>query len=50
VRRRWLIRHTGTAFGVRIIGATGTGITVGIGLSAFVECDGTNVFRCTADV
>lgn len=50
VRRRWLIRHTGTSFGVRIIGATGTGITVGIGLSAFVECDGTNVFRVTADV
>lgn len=50
VRRRWLIRHTGTAFGVRIIGASGTGITVGIGLSAFVECDGTNVFRVTADV
>ena len=33
-----------------ITGATGTGITIGIGLSAFVECDGTNVLRCTADV
>jgi hypothetical protein len=50
VRRRWVVRHTGTAFGVRIIGATGTGITVGIGLTATVECDGTNVFRVTADV
>lgn len=50
VRRRWLIRHTGSAFGARVIGATGTGITVAPGTSAFVECDGTNVFRVTADV
>lgn len=50
VRRRWLIRHTGSAFGARVIGATGTGITVAPGFSALVECDGTNVFRVTADV
>lgn len=50
VRRRWLVRHTGTAFGLRVIGTSGTGITIGIGATAFVECDGTNVFRCTADV
>ena len=50
VRRRWLIRHTGSSFGARVIGATGTGITVAQGTSAFVECDGTNVFRVTADV
>lgn len=50
VRRRWTITHNGTGFGVQIIGATGTGITVGIGKVAIVECDGTNVFRVTADV
>lgn len=50
VRRRWLIRHTGSAFGARVIGATGTGITVAVGTSALVECDGTNVLRVTADV
>jgi hypothetical protein len=50
LRRRWVIRHTGSAFGVRIIGASGTGITVAPGTVATVECDGTNVFRVTADV
>lgn len=49
VRRRWLIRHTGSSFGARVIGASGTGITVAVGASALVECDGTNVFRVTAD-
>ena len=43
---------TSTAYSdsTTVAGATGTGITIGIGLSAFVECDGTNVLRCTADV
>lgn len=50
VRRRWYVRHTGSAFAIRVIGATGTGVTIGIGLGAIVECDGTNVFRVTADV
>jgi hypothetical protein len=50
VRRRWAVRHTGTAFDMRVIGATGTGITIGIGKAAIVECDGTNVNRLTADV
>lgn len=50
VRRRWAVRHTGSAFDVRVIGASGTGITVAIGKTAIVECDGTNVLRLTADV
>lgn len=50
VRRRWYVRHTGTAFALRVIGATGTGITIAIGTGALVECDGTNVLRVTADV
>lgn len=37
-------------FGVRVIGASGTGITVADGKRAIVECDGTNVVRITADV
>jgi hypothetical protein len=44
------VRHNGTAFDIRVIGATGTGITIGIGKVAIVECDGTNVLRITADV
>lgn len=50
VRRRWAVRHTGTGFDARVIGATGTGVTIGIGKTAIVECDGTNVNRITADV
>lgn len=50
VRRLWRIRNACTGFGVQVIGASGTGIVVGAGLSAFVECDGTNVLRVTADV
>lgn len=37
-------------FGVRVIGASGTGITIADGKRAIVECDGTNVVRVTADV
>lgn len=37
-------------FGVRIIGASGTGITIADGKRAIVECDGTNVVRVTADI
>lgn len=50
VRRQWTVRHTGTGFDARVIGATGTGVTIGIGKTAIVECDGTNVNRITADV
>lgn len=49
VRRRWTVRHGGTAFAIQVIGATGTGITIGIGKVAIVECDGVNVLRVTAD-
>ena len=49
IRRRWTIKHDGTGFAVRIIGASGTGISVAVGKVAIVECDGTNVFRVTAD-
>jgi hypothetical protein len=37
-------------FGVQVIGATGTGITVADGKRAIVYADGTNVVRVTADV
>jgi len=43
VRRRWVVRHTGTDFAIQVIGATGTGVTVEIGGIAIVECDGTNI-------
>jgi len=49
VRRRWTVRHNGTAFAIQVIGATGTGITIAVGKVAIVECDGTNVLRVTAD-
>lgn len=42
--------NTTGAFGVRVIGATGTGITVADGKRAILEFDGTNVVRITADV
>lgn len=49
--RSWTIfANTTGAFGVRVIGATGTGITVADGKRAILECDGTNVVRVTADV
>ena len=39
-----------TAQSVRIIGATGTGITIATAKTATVMADGTNVIRLTADV
>ncbi len=42
--------NTTGGFGVRVIGASGTGITVADGKRAIVQCDGTNVVRVTADV
>lgn len=51
VPRNYIVfANTTGGFGVRIIGATGTGITVADGKRAVVECDGTNVVRVTADV
>jgi hypothetical protein len=48
IRRRWEVRHTGTDFAIQVIGATG--ITIDVAKTAIVECDGTNVFRVTADI
>ena len=42
--------NTSGGFGVQVIGASGTGITVADGKRAILECDGTNVVRVTADV
>lgn len=51
VPRAWTVyANTSGGFGVQIIGATGTGVTVADGKRAIVECDGTNVVRVTADV
>lgn len=49
-RRRWIIHNNCTGHGVQVIGASGTGIVVGVGKTAIVECDATNVLRVTADV
>lgn len=50
VRRAWVIFNNCTGFGVQVIGASGTGIVIGVGKRAIVECDGTNVNRVSADV
>lgn len=51
VPRDWRVfANTTGGFGVRIIGASGAGITIADGKRAIVECDGTNVVRITADV
>jgi hypothetical protein len=51
VPRDWKVfANTTGGFGVRIIGASGTGITIADGKRAIVECDGTNVVRVTPDV
>lgn len=48
--RSWTIfANTTGAFGVRIIGASGTGVTVADGKRAILESNGTNVVRVTAD-
>jgi len=49
VRRKWTVRHSGTAFAIQVIGASGTGVTIAVGKVAVVECDGANVLRVTAD-
>lgn len=50
VRRSWVVFNNCTGFGVQVIGASGTGIVIGVGKRAIVECDGTNVNRVSADV
>jgi hypothetical protein len=49
-RATWIVRNDCTGFGVQVIGASGTGTTIGVGKTAIVSCDGTNVVRVTADV
>lgn len=50
VPRAWTVyANTSGGFGVQVIGATGTGVTVADGKRAIIECDGTNVVRVTAD-
>lgn len=48
---QWTVfANTTGGFGIRVIGATGTGITIADGKRAIVESDGTNVVRVTADI
>jgi len=49
MKRQWTVRNTCTGGSVRVIGASGTGITIATVKTAIVECDGTNVLRITAD-
>lgn len=49
--RQWTVFANVTGgFGVRVIGATGTGTTIADGKRALVYADGTNIVRATADV
>lgn len=48
IPRQWTVINK-TAQSVRIIGATGTGITIATGKTAIVMADGTNIVRVTAD-
>jgi len=50
VPRSYTVFANTSTNGVRIIGTSGTGITIAVGKRAIVECDGTNVVRITADV
>jgi hypothetical protein len=50
MRRLYTVFANTATNGVRVIGASGTGITIAVGKRAIVECDGTNVVRVTADV
>jgi hypothetical protein len=50
LKRQWTIVCSCTGFGVKVIGASGTGISIGVGKTAIVWCNGTNVLRVTADV
>ena len=49
--QQWTVfANTTGGVGLRIIGATGTGVTIADGHRAIVYSDGTNVVRVTADV
>lgn len=47
--KEWTVIN-GNAQSVRIIGASGTGITIATGKTTIVMADGTNIVRVTADV
>lgn len=50
VAKQWTVFANVTGgFGIRVIGASGTGITVADGKRAILYADGTNVVRVTAD-
>lgn len=49
IPRQWTVINN-TAQSVRVIGATGTGITIATLKTAIVMSDGTNIVRVTADV
>ena len=49
--QQWTVfNNTTGGFGLQFIGATGTGIVVGMGKRAIIYADGTNVVRVTADI
>lgn len=49
--QQWTVfANTSGGFGVQVIGASGTGVTIADGKRAIVYSDGTNVVRVTADV
>lgn len=50
VPRSYIVFANTTTNGVQVISTSGTGVTIGVGKRAIVECDGTNVVRVTADV
>lgn len=50
VPRSYIVFANTTGFGVQVKTPSGSGITVGVGKRAILECDGTNVVRVTADV
>lgn len=49
IPREWTVTNN-TAQSVRVIGASGTGVTITTGKTAKVYANGTNVIRSTADV
>ncbi|MBK8746132.1 hypothetical protein [Propionivibrio sp.] len=49
--QQWTVfNNTSGGFDLIIIGATGTGVPIGMGKRAIIYADGTNVVRATADV
>lgn len=50
LKRQWTIVCSCATNGIKVIGASGTGISIGAGKTAIVWCNGTNVLRVTADV